>query len=92
MISKGCLYNIVRVQDSDSASPPIDSVPAVREFPEIFPNDLLGIPPEWEINFYINFLPDTNPILIPPYRMDLAELKEFKVSTQRFTRQRLHKT
>ena len=69
MISKGCLYHIVRVKDLDSEIPPIESVPAVSEFPKVFPNDLPDIPPEWEIDFDIDLLPDTNPISIPPYRM-----------------------
>ncbi|KAH0695789.1 hypothetical protein KY289_013271 [Solanum tuberosum] len=53
-------------------------LPVVREFPEFFPNDFPGIPPEQEIDFGIDILPDTQPISIPPYRMALAELKELK--------------
>ena len=45
MISKGCLYHLVKVQDLDSKVPPIESVPVVSEFPEVFPNDFNGIPP-----------------------------------------------
>ena len=44
MISKGFLYNIVRVQYLDSEIPPIEFVPVVSEFPEVFPNDFPGIP------------------------------------------------
>lgn len=58
----------------DSENPHIELFPVVREFPEVFPNDLLGIPPEQEIDFGIDFIPDTNPISIPPYRMDSVEL------------------
>ena len=36
MISKGCLYHIVRVPDLDSEIPPIESVPVVNEFLEVF--------------------------------------------------------
>ncbi|WMV55020.1 hypothetical protein MTR67_048405 [Solanum verrucosum] len=50
----------------------------VREFPEAFPDDLPGVPPEREIDFGIDILPDTCPISLPPYRMTLAELKELK--------------
>ena len=79
MISKGCLYHIIRVQDLYSKIPHIQLVPAVvREFPEFFPNDLLVIPSKWEIDFGINLLPETNPISIPPYRMAPAELKKLK--------------
>ena len=78
MISKGCIYHIVRVQDLDSVIPPIESVPVVSEFSDVFPNYLPSIAPKREIDFGINFLPDTNPISIPPYRMSQAELKELK--------------
>ena len=44
MISKGCMYHIVRVKDLDSENPPIELVPVIREFTEVFPNDLPGIP------------------------------------------------
>ncbi|KAH0757858.1 hypothetical protein KY290_021351 [Solanum tuberosum] len=53
-------------------------VPIVREFPEVFPDYLPGIPPEREIDFGIDLIPDTRPISIPPYRMSPAELKELK--------------
>jgi len=78
MISKGCIYHIMRLKDLESETPPLESVPVVREFLEVFPNDLPGIPLEWEIDFIIDFLPDTKPILIPPYRMAPVELKELK--------------
>ena len=62
----------------DSENPHIELFPVVREFPEVFPNDLLGIPPEQEIDFGIGLLQDTNIISIPPYRMAPAEMKELK--------------
>ena len=68
----------MRVKDLDSVVLPIELVPVVREFPEVFPNDLPRIPPEREIDFGIDLSPDTNPISIPPYRMASAELKELK--------------
>ena len=62
MIYNGCLYHIVRVKDLDSKISPIESVPVVSEFSEVFGNDIPSIPPEREINFFINLLLDTNPI------------------------------
>ena len=62
----------------DSKVPPIELVPIVREFLNVFPNDLPGIPSEWEIDFSIDLLPDSKPVLIPPYRMSSDELKELK--------------
>ncbi|KAH0644862.1 hypothetical protein KY284_032746 [Solanum tuberosum] len=78
MISKGCIYHLVRVMDVESETPSLESVPVVNEFPKVFPNDLPDIPPEREIDFGIDLLPDTQPISIPPYRMALTELKELK--------------
>ena len=75
MILKGCLYHIVIVQDLDSKIHPIESVPVVSEFPKVFLNELSDIPPEWEIDFGIDLLPNTNPISISIYRMSPTELK-----------------
>ncbi|KAH0746323.1 hypothetical protein KY285_007980 [Solanum tuberosum] len=46
LISKGCLYHLVRVRDVESKTLPIESVPIVNEFLDVFPNDLPGVPPE----------------------------------------------
>ncbi|XP_075092520.1 uncharacterized protein LOC142172747 [Nicotiana tabacum] len=79
MISKGYIYHLVRVKDADAQIPTLQSVPIVNEFPEVFPEDLPGIPPYREIDFGIDLLPGTKTISIPPYRMAPAELKELKV-------------
>ncbi|KAH0658259.1 hypothetical protein KY289_027007 [Solanum tuberosum] len=76
MISKGCIYHLVRVKDVESETPPLESVPVGNEFLEVFPNDLPGLPLEWEIDFGIDLVLDTQPISIPPYIMALIELKE----------------
>ena len=78
MISKGCLYHIVRVQDSDSEYPPIESVPVMSELPEVFPNDFSCIPSERKIDFGINLLPKTNPISTRPNPMAPVELKDLE--------------
>ena len=78
MISKGYIYHLVWDKDSILETPTLESVSIVCEFPEVFPKDLLGVPPEREIDFGIDLLPDTQPISIPPYRMAPAELKKWK--------------
>ena len=59
----------------DSEIPPIESVLVVREFAEVFLNKLPDIPPEGEIDFGIDLLPNTNPISILSYRITPTELK-----------------
>ena len=46
--------------------------------PDIFPKDLPRLPPDRELEFEIEVLPDLAPISIPSYRMTLMELKELK--------------
>ena len=79
MISKGCIYHIVRVKDPGSEVPPIESVPIVRDFLEVFSNVFLGVPPKREIDFGIDLLLDTKPISIHTYWMAPTELQELKL-------------
>ena len=60
MISKVYLYHLVWVKDSSLETPSLESVPVVCEFPKVFPKDLLEVPPEREIEFGIDILPNTN--------------------------------
>jgi hypothetical protein len=55
-----------------------DEVPVVKEYPDVFPEELLGIPPDRDIEFIIDLLPGTGPIAKRPYKMDIEELKELK--------------
>ena len=54
-------------------------MPIVCEFPNVFPEALPDLPSEQEIEFGIDVILGTEPILIPPYRMTPVELKELKV-------------
>ncbi|XP_070040266.1 uncharacterized protein [Nicotiana tomentosiformis] len=56
----------------------VESVPVVRDFPDVFPADLSGMPLDRDSDFGIDLLPDTQPIFIPPYRMAPPELERFK--------------
>ncbi|XP_070003433.1 uncharacterized protein [Nicotiana sylvestris] len=78
MVDKGCLAYLAYVCDSSAEVPLIDSVPVVCEFPKIFPSDLLGMPPDRDIDFCIDLAPGTQPISILPYCMAPPELKELK--------------
>ena len=50
----------------------------MKEFPEVFPDDLPRVPPKREIDFGIDLLPDTHPISLPLYKIAPSELKELK--------------
>jgi hypothetical protein len=50
----------------------------VRDFPDVFPEELPGMPPDREVEFVIDPLPETAPISKRPCRMSVEELKELK--------------
>ena len=53
----------------------IVDIPVVRDFTDVFPEKLPGLPPEREVDFEINLVPDAEPISKAPYRMAPTELK-----------------
>ncbi|WMV16379.1 hypothetical protein MTR67_009764, partial [Solanum verrucosum] len=55
---------------------------AVCDFPEVFPENFPGLPPEREVEFPIELIPGSTPISITPYRMAPAELRELKAQLQ----------
>ena len=60
----------------------LEDILVVREFLDIFPDDLPGIPLDREIEFQIELAPGTEPISKAPYRMAPLELKELKVQME----------
>src|SRR6187551_3465250 len=57
---------------------PLEDIRVVCEFPDVFPDDLQGMPPDRDIEFIIELLPSTAPISKRPYRMVVNELEELK--------------
>uniref|UniRef100_A0A2N9H2J6 Integrase catalytic domain-containing protein n=1 Tax=Fagus sylvatica TaxID=28930 RepID=A0A2N9H2J6_FAGSY len=82
MLRKGCRGYLATVRDTQQDELKIENIPIVSEFPEVFPEDLPGLPPDREIEFSIDLLPGSGPISKAPYRMAPAELKELKEQLQ----------
>jgi hypothetical protein len=55
-----------------------NNIRVVRDFLDVFPEELPGMPPDREVEFVIDLLPGTAPISKRPYRMSVEELKELK--------------
>jgi hypothetical protein len=69
--------NRVKVNQLDASQG--SEVPVVNEFPDVFPEELSGMPPDRDIEFVIELKPGATPIYKTPYRMatpELAELNE----------------
>ena len=79
---KGCQGYLAHLVDTRKEVLKLDNIPVVREFPNVFPEDLLRIPIDREIEFSIDLLAGTSPISKAPYRMAPIELKELKEQLQ----------
>jgi hypothetical protein len=62
-------YLVVCVNDVKK-SVNVDSLPVVRDFPEVFPDDIESLPPEREVEFSIELIPGAGPVSKAPYRME----------------------
>jgi hypothetical protein len=60
------------------SGPTLDQVPVVCEYPDVFPVELPGMPPDRDIEFVIELIPGTAPIAQRPYHMNPQELEELK--------------
>ncbi|XP_072080969.1 uncharacterized protein [Arachis hypogaea] len=60
----------------------LDQIPIVRDFPEVFPEDILEFSPQREIEFAIELVLGAGPVLIVPYRMASIELAKLKTQLE----------
>jgi hypothetical protein len=70
VIAKG-VANCAKVNQLDASQG--SDVPVVDEFPDVFPEELPGMPPDRDIEFVIELKPGTTPIYKTPYRMATLE-------------------
>src|SRR5438132_13570552 len=61
---------------------PLEEIPVVNEYPDVFPEELPGLPPQRAVEFSIELLPGTAPVFRRPYRMSQNDLAEMKVQLQ----------
>jgi hypothetical protein len=71
---KASLHHVVELK--------LEGIHVVREFSDVFPDDLLGMPPERVIEFKIELQVGTDPIAKAPYKMSPMETKELKIQQQ----------
>ena len=68
---KGCEAYLAYVIDTVKARPSVSDIPTVSDFPNVFPEEFLGLPPQREIEFAIDVVPGATPTSITSYRMAL---------------------
>jgi hypothetical protein len=67
-----------RLLVDDKEANPIEDIRIVSEFPDVFPEELSGMPPERKVEFAIELIPGTTPISKRAYRVSGPELVELK--------------
>jgi len=82
MIKKGCEAYLAYILEIKMGDIQVSNVPIVREFPDVFSDELSGVPPKREVEVTIDVLPGTSPIAQSPYRMAPAELAKLKIQLQ----------
>ncbi|GKE72307.1 hypothetical protein Tco_1534348, partial [Tanacetum coccineum] len=78
-IDQGCQVFLIQMMKEEKAETPerrIEDVPIVRDFPEVFLEDLPGLPPTRQVEFHIKLIPRAAPVAHAPYRLAPAEMKE----------------
>ena len=74
MIQEGCPAYLAYVADNPKPEMKINDIPVVYEYPDVFPDELPGLPPDQDNEFEIDVMPGVAPISIQPYRMAPLEL------------------
>ena len=79
----GCQGYLTFVQDTQAKWPKLEQMLVVKEFVDVFSEELTGLSPDREIEFGIELAPGIEPISIPSYRVAPTELKELKETLAR---------
>ncbi|GJU50163.1 putative reverse transcriptase domain-containing protein [Tanacetum coccineum] len=92
LIVQGCPIFLAQVTKNEiedkSEEKRLEDVPTVRDFLEVFPKDLHGLPPMRQVEFQIDLVPGAAPVARTPYRLALSELQELSTQLQELSDKR----
>ncbi|KAJ0555858.1 putative nucleotidyltransferase, Ribonuclease H [Helianthus annuus] len=81
-LQKGCAAFLAHIVDKKAAEPKIEDIPVVREYPEVFPEDLPGLQPQRQVEFRIDLDPSAAHVAKTPYRLAPSEMQELSTQLQ----------
>ncbi|GJU85393.1 putative reverse transcriptase domain-containing protein [Tanacetum coccineum] len=85
-MAKGCQIFLAHIsakkEEDKSEGKKLKDVPIIRDFPEVFPEDLPGLPPARLVEFHIDLIPGAAPVARAPYRLAPSEMKELSEQLQ----------
>ncbi|KAI3825909.1 hypothetical protein L1987_07638 [Smallanthus sonchifolius] len=73
------LAHVIQKEDKKRS---VQDIPIIRDFPEVFPDDLPGLPPVRQVEFRIDLIPGANPVAKAPYRLAPSEMQELASQLQ----------
>ena len=82
LLKKGCEAYLACVVNAKVCKPDLADILTVFEFSDVFLKELLGLPPDRDIEFGIDLISDIRPISRAPYRMAPVEQRELKTQLQ----------
>ncbi|GKE39224.1 hypothetical protein Tco_1462629 [Tanacetum coccineum] len=75
-IERGCHLFLAHVPEKEKSEKHLEDVPEIRDFLEVFPNDLSRLPPPRKVELKIYLVPGAAPVARAPYRLSPSEMKE----------------
>nr|GEX31503.1 putative reverse transcriptase domain-containing protein [Tanacetum cinerariifolium] len=75
-ISRGCQFFMIQVMEKKSEEKRLEDIPVVKEFPNVFPEDLPGLPSFRQVEFQIDLISGTTHVAHAPYRLAPSEMQE----------------
>ncbi|GJW20422.1 hypothetical protein Tco_0031044 [Tanacetum coccineum] len=85
-MAKGCQVFLAQIsakkEEDKLEGKQLKDVPIVKDFPEVFPEDLTGLPPTRPVEFQIDLIPGAAPVAQAPYRLAPSEMKELSEQLQ----------
>ncbi|KAI3732746.1 hypothetical protein L1987_63954 [Smallanthus sonchifolius] len=73
---------LAHIVQKDVKKKNIQDIPIIRDFPEVFPEDLSGLPPVRQVEFRIDLVPRANLVARAPYRLAPFEMQELASQLQ----------
>ncbi|GKC62883.1 putative reverse transcriptase domain-containing protein [Tanacetum coccineum] len=73
---------LAHVTENKSKEKRMEDVPVIHDFPEVFPEELPGLPPPRQVEFRIDLVPGAAPVARAPYRLAPSEMRELSVQLQ----------
>ncbi|GKF22619.1 hypothetical protein Tco_0074941 [Tanacetum coccineum] len=70
------IKTIIEGMEKEKSEKHLEDVPVIRDFPEVFLDDLPGLPPSRQVEFKIDLVPGAAPVARAPYRLAPSEMKE----------------